>query len=54
MKLALVSEARTFFQTTIELRPTLQRQRDDGRDNGQSGRQRAVEGLLARLEEQAS
>lgn len=54
MKLELMCESCTFFPTTIELRPTLQRQRDDGRDNGQSGRQRAVEGLLARLEEQAS
>ena len=49
-----ICESCTFFQTTIEFRPTLQRQRDDAADKGQLGRQKVFEGLLARLEESAS
>ena len=35
-----ICESCTFFQTTIEFRPTLQRQRDDAADKGQLGRQK--------------
>ena len=38
----------------IEFRPTLQRQRDDAADKGQVGRQKIFDGLLARLDAQAS
>jgi hypothetical protein len=44
----------TFFQTTIEFRPTLQLQRDDAAGKGQLGRQKVFDGLLARLEADAS
>lgn len=46
-----ICESCTFFQTTIEFRPTLQRQRDDASDKGQLGRQKVFDGLLARLDE---
>jgi integrase len=49
-----ICESCTFFQTTIEFLPTLQRQRDDAADKGQLGRQKVFDGLLARLEETAS
>ncbi len=49
-----ICESCTFFQTTIEFRPTLQRQRDDAAGKGQIGRQKVFDGLLARLEETAS
>jgi integrase len=49
-----ICESCTFFQTTIEFRPTLQRQRDDAASKGQIGRQKIFDGLLARLEESAS
>jgi len=49
-----ICESCTFFQTTIEFRPTLQRQRDDAADKGQLGRQKVFDGLLTRLEETAS
>ena len=49
-----ICEGCTFFQTTIEFRPTLQRQRDDAAGKGQIGRQKVFDGLLARLEETAS
>jgi integrase len=49
-----ICESCTFFQTTIEFRPTLQRQRDDAADKGQLGRQKIFDGLLARLEDNAS
>jgi len=49
-----ICESCTFFQTTIEFRPTLQRQRDDAADKGQLGRQKVFDGLLTRLEESAS
>ena len=44
----------TFFQTTIEFRPTLKRQRDDATAKGQVGRQKIFDGLLTRLDEEAS
>jgi integrase len=49
-----ICESCTFFQTTIEFRPTLQRQRDDAADKGQVGRQKIFDGLLTRLDENAS
>jgi len=49
-----ICESCTFFQTTIEFRPTLQAQRDDAAAKGQAGRQKVFDGLLARLEETAS
>jgi site-specific recombinase XerD len=49
-----ICESCTFFVTTIEFRPTLQRQRDDAADKGQIGRQKIFDGLLNRLDDQAS
>lgn len=49
-----ICESCTFFQTTLEFRPTLQRQRDDAAEKGQVGRQKIFDGLLARLDAQAS
>jgi Phage integrase family len=49
-----ICESCTFFQTTLEFRPTLERQRDDAADKGQVGRQKFFDGLLERLDRQAS
>jgi site-specific recombinase XerD len=49
-----ICESCTFFVTTVEFRPTLQRQRDDAANKGQVGRQKIFEGLLSRLDDQAS
>jgi hypothetical protein len=49
-----ICESCTFFQTTIEFRPTLQRQRDDALAKGQLGRQKIFDGILERLDTQAS
>ena len=49
-----ICESCTFFVTTVEFRPTLQRQRDDAATKGQVGRQKVFDGLLARLDEEAS
>ncbi|HZU72727.1 MAG TPA: tyrosine-type recombinase/integrase [Acidimicrobiales bacterium] len=49
-----ICESCTFFVTTIEFRPTLERQRDDAMGKGQIGRQKIFDGLLSRLEEKAS
>ncbi|WP_256839157.1 hypothetical protein [Ornithinimicrobium faecis] len=49
-----ICEARTFFVTTIEFRPTLERQRDDAETKGQKKRQQIFDGLLNRLDEPAS
>jgi len=49
-----IRESCTFFQTTIEFRPTLQAQRDDAADKGQLGRQKIFDGLLNRLDQTAS
>ena len=49
-----ICESCTFFVTTIEFRPTLQRQRDDAAGKGQVGRQKIFDGLLDRLDDQAS
>ena len=44
-----ICESCTFFQTTIEFRPTLQKQRDDAAVKGQAGRKKIFDGLLSRL-----
>ena len=49
-----ICESCTFFVTTIEFKRTLQRQRDDAAAKGQIGRQKIFDGLLARLDGQAS
>jgi integrase len=49
-----ICESCTFFQTTLEFRPTLERQRDDAANKGQVGRQKIFDGLLERLDRQAS
>jgi hypothetical protein len=49
-----ICESCAFFQTTIEFRPTLQLQRDDAAGKGQLGRQKVFDGLLARLDADAS
>ena len=49
-----ICESCTFFVTTIEFRPTLQRQRDDAASKGQVGRQKIFDGLLDRLDSAAS
>ena len=46
-----ICESCTFFVTTTEFTPILQRQRDDAAAKGQVGRQRIFDGLLARLDE---
>lgn len=49
-----ICEACTFFVTTIEFRPTLERQRGDAEAKGQKKRQEILDGLLTRLDESAS
>ncbi len=49
-----ICESCTFFVTTVEFKPTLQRQRDDAAGKGQVGRQKVFDGILARLGEEAS
>lgn len=49
-----ICESCTFFVTTIEFKPTLRRQRDDAADKGQLGRQKIFDGLLNRLDQDAS
>ena len=49
-----ICESCTYFQTTHEFRPTLERQRDDAAQKGQVGRLKIFDGLLTRLAEQAS
>jgi integrase len=48
-----ICESCTYFQTTVEFRPTLQRQRDDAAEKGQVGRLKIFDGLLERLDAQA-
>ena len=48
-----ICESCTFFVTTIEFKPTLQRQRDDAARKGQVGRQKIFDGLLERIDTQA-
>jgi integrase len=49
-----ICESCTFFVTTIEFRPTLQRQRDDAAEKGQVGRKKIFDGILDRLDDEAS
>jgi site-specific recombinase XerD len=49
-----ICESCSFFVTTPEFTPILTKQRDDAQDKGQIGRQRIFDGLLARLQEDAS
>jgi hypothetical protein len=49
-----ICESCSFFVTTIEFKPTLLRQREDALAKGQVGRQKIFDGLLDRLEEDAS
>ena len=49
-----ICESCTFFVTTIEFRPTLERQRHDAIAKGQIGREKIFTGLLSRLEDEAS
>ena len=49
-----ICESCTFLQTTIEFRPTLERQRDDAAAKGQVARQKIFDGILERLDEAAS
>jgi site-specific recombinase XerD len=49
-----ICESCTYFQTTHEFRPTLERQRDDAAQKGQVGRLKIFDGVLTRLEQQAS
>jgi len=49
-----ICESCTYFQTTLEFRPTIQRQRDDAAEKGQVGRLKIFDGLLQRLDAQAS
>ncbi|MCZ0997849.1 tyrosine-type recombinase/integrase [Streptomyces mirabilis] len=49
-----ICESCTFFVTTIEFRPTLERQRDDAAAKGQVAREQIFDGLLSRLDGEAS
>ncbi|MBU0801696.1 MAG: tyrosine-type recombinase/integrase [Alphaproteobacteria bacterium] len=49
-----ICESCTFFVTTIEFRPTLQRKREDAADKGQIARTKIFDGLLDRLDHDAS
>jgi hypothetical protein len=48
-----ICESCTFFVTTVEFKPTLERQRRDAARKGQVGREKIFEGLLQRLESEA-
>ncbi|MEV4227889.1 hypothetical protein AB0J81_12465 [Streptomyces bobili] len=50
---ASICESCTFFVTTIEFRPTLERQRDDAPSKGQVAREQIFDRLLSHLDEQA-
>jgi integrase/recombinase XerD len=49
-----ICESCSFFVTTIEFRPTLQRQRDDAAHKGQIARQKIYDNILNRLDTEAS
>jgi site-specific recombinase XerD len=49
-----ICETCTFFQTSIEFRPTLQRQHDHAADHGQTHRADLFNRLLTRVDQQAS
>jgi integrase len=48
-----ICESCVYFQTTLDFRPTLQRQRDDAAEKGQVARLQIFDGLLERLDAQA-
>ena len=48
-----ICESCTYFQTTLEFRPILERQRDDAANKGQVGRLKIFDGLLERLDTHA-
>ncbi|MEU1374963.1 hypothetical protein ABZ442_14995 [Streptomyces triculaminicus] len=48
-----ICESCTFFVTTIEFRPTLERQRDDTAAKGQVAREQIFDSLPTRLDGQA-
>lgn len=49
-----ICESCAFFVTAIEFRPTLQAQRDDAQRKGQVARQKIFDGILERLDHEAS
>jgi integrase/recombinase XerD len=49
-----ICESCTFFVTTVEFRPTLAAQREDTARKGQVGRKKIFDGLLDRLDNEAS
>jgi hypothetical protein len=49
-----ICESCRFYVTTIEFRPTLERQRDDAAAKGQVAREHIFDGLLSRLDGEAS
>ena len=49
-----ICETCTFFQTSIEFRPTLQRQRDHATHHDQTHRADLFDSLLTRIDQQAS
>ena len=49
-----ICESCTFFITTVEFRPTRQKQRDDAENKGQIARQKIFDGLVERLDNEAS
>jgi hypothetical protein len=49
-----ICESCTYFVTTIEFRPTVQKQRDDAHSKGQVGRVKVFDGLLQRLDADVS
>ncbi len=49
-----ICESCTFFVTTLEFRPTLRAEREDAASKGQVGRQKILDGLLERLDNEAS
>jgi len=49
-----ICESCQFFATGLEFRPTLERQRDDATARGQTDRQQLFDGLLTKVQEDAS
>ena len=49
-----ICETCSFFQTSIEFRPTLQAQHDDAADKQQTGRQQMFAKLLTAIDQDAS
>ena len=49
-----ICENCTYFETNVEFRPTLQRQRDHAASRDQTGRTKLFDDLLNRVDNQAS